>query len=166
MLKNKILLVAVACAIILSSCSKDIPYDRKAQFTIDSGLIVNYVKDNKITDVKQKDGVFYKILREGTVDTTPVTLNVPLALFYTGHVLGTKQAFDSTGIQAPRVFVLANVIKGWQIGVPLIKGGGEIRLFIPSTLAYINRPVGPIPANSILDFDITLKEVNPKTQTN
>lgn len=158
MLKKKVLLVAFAFAGIVSSCSKDTPYDRDAQFKIDSALIQKYIAKNNITDVKMKNGVFYKILSQGT-DTTKVNLTDTVTLFYDGRVLGNTKAFDSVATTIPRPFILKNVIAGWQIGVPLIKAGGRIRLIVPSTLAYIDRPVGPIPANSILDFNINLNQI-------
>ncbi|MBA4197680.1 MAG: hypothetical protein C0459_09020 [Chitinophaga sp.] len=46
-------------------------------------------------------------------------------------------------------------MKGWQIGLPLCKVGGTIRLIIPSALAYsIRSRSKAIPPNSILVFDI------------
>jgi FKBP-type peptidyl-prolyl cis-trans isomerase FkpA len=164
MLKNKILLVAVAFAGIISSCSKDTPYDKSAQFKIDSALIEKYIANNGIKDVKKEKGVFYKIVNQGT-GTDQIDLTDTLALFYDGRVLGAVKAFDSVATVTPRSFVLKDVILGWQIGVPLIKNGGRIRLIIPSTLAYIDRPIGPIPANSILDFNININQVTKKKKT-
>jgi FKBP-type peptidyl-prolyl cis-trans isomerase len=47
------------------------------------------------------------------------------------------------------------LIRGWQIGVPLCKVGGKIRLVIPSNLAYsIRTRAAKIPPNSILVFEI------------
>jgi FKBP-type peptidyl-prolyl cis-trans isomerase FkpA len=60
------------------------------------------------------------------------------------------------------VFVLGTLIDGWKIGVPLIKKGGQIRLYIPPSLGYGSSDVRDnqgrviIPGNSILIFDITL----------
>jgi FKBP-type peptidyl-prolyl cis-trans isomerase FkpA len=51
------------------------------------------------------------------------------------------------------------LIIGWQIGIPYIQKGGKIRLLIPSYYGYGNRAAGSIPANSILDFTITLSNV-------
>jgi len=50
------------------------------------------------------------------------------------------------------------LIAGWQIGLPLIHKGGEIKLIVPSSLAY-GCGNGPLPANSILYFDIHLVDV-------
>jgi FKBP-type peptidyl-prolyl cis-trans isomerase FkpA len=54
---------------------------------------------------------------------------------------------------------LGQVIQGWANGIPLIKAGGSIHLYIPPSLGYGSQPYGPIPANSILIFDVTLNAV-------
>lgn len=56
-------------------------------------------------------------------------------------------------------FELDGVITGWTNGIPLIKEGGKIRLYIPPSLGYGNRQNGSIPANSILIFEVTLHSV-------
>jgi FKBP-type peptidyl-prolyl cis-trans isomerase FkpA len=66
--------------------------------------------------------------------------------------------FDQTTTQ-PLNFPLGNVIVGWQIGVPLIKKGGKIRLLIPSGYGYGQGGSGKIPSNAVLDFDIELVDV-------
>ncbi|HEY0177263.1 MAG TPA: FKBP-type peptidyl-prolyl cis-trans isomerase, partial [Pedobacter sp.] len=56
----------------------------------------------------------------------------------------------------PISFALGEVIRGWQIGIPFIQKGGQIRLLVPSLLAYQNQQNGIIPANSVLDFTVML----------
>ena len=46
------------------------------------------------------------------------------------------------------------VIKGWDIGVAGMTAGSERRLTIPAKLAYGNKALPDIPANSELIFDI------------
>ena len=48
---------------------------------------------------------------------------------------------------------------GWQYGIPLVKAGGRIMLYLPPSLGYGAQTVGSIPANSVLIFDITLQSV-------
>jgi FKBP-type peptidyl-prolyl cis-trans isomerase len=48
---------------------------------------------------------------------------------------------------------------GWQYGLPLIKPGGKILLYLPPSLGYGSSPVGTIPANSVLIFEVQLVSV-------
>ena len=52
------------------------------------------------------------------------------------------------------------VIEGWEKGLIGMKVGGQRILAIPSAMAYGNRQVGPIPANSPLVFTIELVKIN------
>ncbi|HET8828665.1 MAG TPA: FKBP-type peptidyl-prolyl cis-trans isomerase, partial [Pelobium sp.] len=56
-------------------------------------------------------------------------------------------------------FLLGNLIAGWRLGIPKIRTGGKIRLIIPSGYGYGDVAKQGIPANSILDFEIELKEI-------
>lgn len=51
------------------------------------------------------------------------------------------------------------VIPGWEEGIGMMNKGGKAKLIIPSVLAYGSRAMGPIPANSILIFDVELVDV-------
>ena len=76
---------------------------------------------------------------------------------YKGY-LTNGTCFDSTKTSLP-TFTLGQLIVGWQKGIPLIKAGGAIRLFIPPSMGYGSNTVGPIPANSNLIFEIKLVDV-------
>ncbi len=80
---------------------------------------------------------------------------------YTGTLTnGTK--FDSSYDHGqPFSFTLGQgqVIKGWDLGVLGMKVGGKRQLIIPPDLAYGAQAVGPIPANSTLQFEIELVKV-------
>ena len=161
MFQKKILLAIAVLTIVISACQKEVPYDRAAQYSIDTAIIHKFIVENKLVGVKQHEGLYYQVIKPGTgkesidlVDTVEVN--------YVGRLLDGA-VFDSSD-GTPAKFVLESVIEGWQKGVPLIRQGGQIRLIIPSTMAYTNRPVGPIPANSPLDFTVDLVKVSKQIE--
>ena len=73
-------------------------------------------------------------------------------------LLSNGSVFDqnSEGIQLP----LTGVINGWRIGIPFIKEGGKILLYIPSILGYGCRGTSSkIPWNANLIFEVELISV-------
>jgi peptidylprolyl isomerase len=85
---------------------------------------------------------------------------------YTG-VLPDGTKFDSSLDRGtPFQFVLGagQVIQGWEIGVNGMKVGGRRQLVIPPSLAYGERAIGAIPANSTLIFDVELLDVAGQQQ--
>lgn len=73
--------------------------------------------------------------------------------------LTNGQVFDSSKGGEPVTFPLSNVIPGWQEAVPMMRVGETWNFAIPAHIAYGDRPVGPIPANSTLMFEIQLLEI-------
>jgi FKBP-type peptidyl-prolyl cis-trans isomerase len=81
------------------------------------------------------------------------------------HYIGTLengQQFDNSYIKGTPYTVTVGagtVIKGWDQGLLGMKKGGQRILVIPAELAYGNKAVGPIPANSTLVFSVELIEI-------
>jgi len=132
-----------------NTCSYD-PCNTKAP---DSQVVklAKYLSDSNITAQKHCSGLYYTIISEGT-GSAPTPCSA-VAVNYTGTYTSGQQFDKST---APAVFSLLSVIQGWTNGVPLIKKGGKIKLYVPPALGYGNNDYNGIPGNSILVFDIEL----------
>ncbi len=130
--------------------------DSAAEAMKENKEILESVASGKLDTTGSNNGVYYKILKEGTGDL--VNINDTLSVYYKGWVLG-GQVFDSTK-DTPATFPLKGLIKGWQYGLTKCRKGGKIRLIIPSGLAYSIYAVDPkLPPNSILVFDIEVEAV-------
>jgi FKBP-type peptidyl-prolyl cis-trans isomerase len=109
--------------------------------------------------VETKSGLIYKEVKIGTGRKAKAGDTV--VVHYTGRLEdGTK--FDSSvDRKEPFEFQLGarKVIEGWDIGVAGMKEGGKRKLQIPPELGYGSRGMGPIPANSVLIFDVELLKV-------
>jgi len=86
--------------------------------------------------------------------TSTLTVHYVLASWSTGKVI---QSSWTTG--SPATFPLAQVIPGWQQGMPGMKEGGRRLLFIPPALGYGAQGAGPIGPNETLIFVVDLVKV-------
>src|ERR1051325_8307030 len=105
-------------------------------------------------------GLQYKVEKEGTGPTPKATDMVTVN--YRGTLIdGTE--FDSSYKRGqPATFPVNGVIKGWTEALQLMKQGAKYQLFIPASLAYGERAMGPdIGPNSTLIFDVELVDVKP-----
>jgi len=79
---------------------------------------------------------------------------------YRGTLLDGTEFDSSYKRNEPATFPLNGVIKGWTEGLQLAKKGGKIQLWVPASLAYGERAMGPdIGANSTLVFEVELLDV-------
>lgn len=158
---KKYLFILSVLVIGLASCSKDktqpLPtVDPTAQAKIDDDAIVAYLSAHPdILAVKDPSGLYYQILDAGT--GTAITGNSKLIVNYSGKNLKDVE-FDARDNYA--ITLSQNIIAGWQLGLPKVKNGGKILLIIPSGLGYGPYANGPLPANSVLVFTITVKSVD------
>jgi FKBP-type peptidyl-prolyl cis-trans isomerase FkpA len=133
------------------TCNAAIP-----QVSVSAGelqAIEAYLNQKGIKDAtKYQNAFYYKVDVPGTGNNPTLCSNV--IVYYQGKLIdGTT--FDQTGNTA-QTFSMGNLITGWKLGLPLIKAGGKIKLYLPPSLGYGNNVSGNIPANSILIFEITL----------
>ena len=123
--------------------------------TAEIASVQSYLTANSITATQDPGGFFYIIVAPGS-GAAP-TLSSTITFKYVGK-LENGNIFDQsqTGVTYP----LSQLILGWQKGLPLIKKGGTIKLFLPPTLAYgCSTGGGSIPAGSNLIFTVDLVDV-------
>jgi len=112
----------------------------------------NAIASGKTDAGKTHEGLYYTILKEGT--GRQVQLTDTVTIFYKGYLFSDGTIFDQTK-DKPATFPLKRLIRGWQVGMPLCKVGGKIKLVIPSGLGYsVRTRAAKIPPNSILVFEI------------
>jgi FKBP-type peptidyl-prolyl cis-trans isomerase len=107
--------------------------------------------------VKSPSGLRYKIVTPGT-DPKPVASST-VKCRYTGKLVDGK-VFDSTANRGnePAEFGLGQVIPAWTEGVQKIGKGGKIVIYAPAALGYGKEGQGPIPGESVLEFEVELVE--------
>jgi FKBP-type peptidyl-prolyl cis-trans isomerase FkpA len=120
--------------------------------------ILAYAKSKNLKTIKTASGLHYVITKLGTGAMPKV--GQQLTMNYTGIFLNDKP-FDSNILPefshvSPFTFGLGQhqVIQGWDEGIALLPIGTKAVLLIPSYLAYGSAARDPIPANSILRFDV------------
>ncbi|MGI4749610.1 MAG: FKBP-type peptidyl-prolyl cis-trans isomerase [Janthinobacterium lividum] len=160
----KRLYVVFALILALAACKKTTSDTTAylAQIGVDSVKIRNYLIANNIPIKKVSDtiGVYYQIIDSGTV-VSSYTSSTLITVGYTAKIIPDTAIISQTNSYHPS-YTLGNVIRGWQVGIPLIKKYGRIRLFVPSRYAYglIDQTTNlKIPGGSCLDFDIRLYNV-------
>jgi FKBP-type peptidyl-prolyl cis-trans isomerase len=107
--------------------------------------------------VKTASGLVYIPVKEGGGASPARTDKVKVA--YEGRLV-TGTVFDSSAQHGGSAsFALTGVIPCWTEALQLMKVGGKARLVCPAPIAYGDRPMGPIPPGSTLDFDVELLDI-------
>ncbi len=117
--------------------------------------LANFQKEKgvKVLD----NGAMIKLSRPGKGKTPKADGSA--TVHYTGTLIdGTK--FDSSRDRnQPFTTRLTDVIPCWTKALQQMKPGSRAQVVCPADTAYGNRPVGPIPPNSVLVFDIEVTDV-------
>jgi FKBP-type peptidyl-prolyl cis-trans isomerase FkpA len=112
--------------------------------------------------VTTPSGLEYQVLSAGA-GAKPTGTDIVL-IDYDGKLLdGTT--FDSTAQHGqPAVMPVAGSIPGFSEGLQLMSRGARYRFWIPPQLAYGAQGAGDgvIPPNSVLQFDVSLREIAPQ----
>jgi FKBP-type peptidyl-prolyl cis-trans isomerase FkpA len=163
---NRILLFLLLLAACVTGCKKsnNVVDEIKAQQAVDDNIIKAYLSKNNITALGVDSagvatGIYYKIDTPGTgndlyTNSTSITVGYKATLMTTGQVIVSTDTIHPS-------YVLGQTIRGWQLGIPEVKKGGTITLYLPSHYAYgpYAQPILGLPANAILIFDITVYNI-------
>ncbi len=157
----KIFVPVFILMIFITSCKKDASCGYNDSSTVAPAAEVQQLQDSLakygITATQAPSGFFFKINNEGS---NPFVSNLctNITLTYRGTFFNGK-VFDSTATGQVANFQLGQVIVGWQKGVPLIKKGGDIDLYIPPSLGFGAAPRPGLPGNSYLVFNVHIEDI-------
>jgi FKBP-type peptidyl-prolyl cis-trans isomerase FklB len=147
---------------VMATFEKDMQQKQKAAGEKNASEGTKFLEENKKKEgVKATaSGLQYKVVKEGTgpqpKETDTVTVN------YRGTLINGTEFDSSYKRGQPATFPLNGVIKGWTEGLQLMKTGSKYQFFVPASLAYGDRNVGPdIAPNSTLTFEVELIGVKP-----
>lgn len=144
-----------AVSLVLAACATEpsVP-------TIEGTTFAPALGVNLATSTHTASGMYYRDVTVG--GGALLVAGHTIAIHYTGY-LADGTIFDINGpAAAPFSFVLGHgdVIAGFDEGVAGMHVGGVRQLIIPPSLGYGGTTRGPIPANSILVFTVTVVSTN------
>jgi FKBP-type peptidyl-prolyl cis-trans isomerase len=104
-----------------------------------------------------KTGLKYQITKKVKKGNAPIPFHTVQILFNAKLTDGTVIA-SSTDREKPMEFIYQNneVLKGWDEAISLMKIGEKGIFILPPQLAYGDKKVGKIPANSTITMEIEL----------
>ena len=79
-----------------------------------------------------------------------------LTVHYTLMAWSTGKIIESSWVGQPATFPLAEVVEGWQKGLPGAKEGGRRLLILPPEMGYGAAGSGPIGPNETLVFYVDI----------
>ena len=131
-----------------NACTNESPY-------ADTSALLRYAGDS-IQTTLDSTGLLYQIIDPGS--GTHPTLTSTMTVTYVGRLMD-NYIFDSLTNTNLNGNVLGGLIFGWRYGLPKIGAGGEIKLLIPSALAWGCTGFNQVPANAPVYFDVKLLSV-------
>lgn len=117
------------------------------------------VKAAPKTAKKTASGLAYKVLTKGKGTKKPTPAD-RVTVHYAGWTPDGKQFDSSVTRGEPATFGVSGVIRGWTEGLQLMNEGDKVRLWIPSELAYGDKPTRPGAPAGPLVFDVELISIS------
>lgn len=129
----------------------------KAQPNIDAGRKFLAANRSKPGVKTTPSGLQYQVLRDTSAGKPSATDTV--VVHYAGALLDGSEFDNSYKRGEPATFPVNRVITGWTEALQLMPLGSKYRLWIPMELGYGTNDNGPIPAGSVLVFDVELLDI-------
>jgi FKBP-type peptidyl-prolyl cis-trans isomerase FkpA len=145
----KKMVAAIAAMVVGTGAAQASPAENLK--AADAFLVVNAKKPGVKTTAS---GLQYKVLTPGK-GAKPTSAN-SVSVKYKGYFVSGK-VFDQS--QAPISFGVSEVVPGWTEALQLMPAGSKYRLWLHPKIGYGARETGPIPANSLLVFDVELVSI-------
>lgn len=114
-----------------------------------------FLQHNRSADhavIETPSGLQYKVLTPGSEAVRPSADDVALVMYKGSLTDGT--VFDQS--ERPTPMVISEVVPGFSEALTLMARGAKYRVWIKPSLGYGDQATGPIPANSVLVFDIEM----------
>jgi peptidylprolyl isomerase len=117
----------------------------------------------KVTDSMTLNGTLKELVTEDITKGKgeSVQKGDTVTVHYIGRLRDGTEFDNSYRTGKPYTFKIGSgkVIQGWDQGIIGMQVGGKRILVVPAELAYGNKQVGPIPANSSLIFAVELLKI-------
>jgi peptidylprolyl isomerase/FKBP-type peptidyl-prolyl cis-trans isomerase FklB len=153
--------LAVLAALALAACHRKEGAQAPAAVPAEQKAFLE--KNAKAEGVQSlPDGLQYKVVRSGPADGPKPRLGDEVKVHYEGTLIDGK-VFDSSYERgSPAVFVVGEVVPGWNEILQKMRPGDVWYVYLPPQLGYGERGAGEdIPPNSVLVFKIELLGVLP-----
>jgi FKBP-type peptidyl-prolyl cis-trans isomerase FkpA len=139
---------------------------------LEPGKISKYIADNNLKATKTASGLQYEITKQGS--GPKIAKGDTAVVNYTGKLVNGKvfdtsikdiaqknKTYDAMRPYQPiRIAVGAGaVIPGWDEGLQLLNKGSKVTMVIPSSLAYGEQGLGPVPPFAPIVFDVELVDI-------
>lgn len=130
----------------------------------DPAAMTAFLENNKkAAGVKTTaSGLQYKVISSGPASGQRPVLGDAVKVNYKGALTdGTE--FDASRPGTPSEWQVGQLVEGFNEALTMMKPGDKWMIYIPPSLAYgdESRPGSPIPAGSVLVFEVELVDVTP-----
>ena len=154
------LAIGVVVGALLTLAAFEVPVAWRA-YNDPARLFLSKNRSDDSTVVETASGLQYKIIKPGKGGPKPTDTDVALVNYEGKLTNGTT--FDKSEQPTPMPVVAADeksgrpgVVPGFSEALKLMTKGAKYRFWIKPGLAYGDEVTGPIPAHSVLVFDVEL----------